>query len=203
MNKKILFLDVCGTITPENTTYGFFNSIQIKAPRLIALINKFTWNVFKFDISRRYLILKLNGIDYTSLRGMASKYINNIKYNQEVMDVVGAYKNNGFEVILLTATLDFIADEIASKFNFDGVISSKLKYKSEFCCGNIEKDILDSKLKEVSCLMENEEIITAMISDNYGDIELMRLCDDSLGISYNRKASYFWCKNKIKELYLG
>ena len=63
MKKKILLLDLCGSLVKENTTFAFlerFDYVRRKSLIFISLylIYKFT----KFDLLRRWAIAKLKGV---------------------------------------------------------------------------------------------------------------------------------------------
>lgn len=59
----------------------------------------------------------------------------------------------------------------------------------------LSEDLLDNKLASVSHLFGFH---TAIISDNYGDYELMLYCDERIAIAHSDKDTRYWDNKKIK-----
>ncbi|MFR3121453.1 MAG: haloacid dehalogenase-like hydrolase [Proteus mirabilis] len=198
--KKILLLDICGTITSKNTTIDFINYIGFKPSHIKLLIGKIMWKFFHNDILRRWYLLELKGIDKKELETLAEKYIAQLKFDKEILKYISYLQENGYDIYIISATLDCIANEISKIVNSKRIYSSELSFKNNVCCGSLKKDLLDKKLIELYKDNIFYNNITLTISDNEGDLDVMKHSNYSIAVVRNKKKQSFWKKKNILSL---
>ncbi|MEX9950244.1 haloacid dehalogenase-like hydrolase [Providencia alcalifaciens] len=197
--KKILLLDICGTITEKNTTIDFIKSLGHDLPPYKKIFGRVLWRVFKIDYLRREYIKKLFGYENEYLKIKSQEYINNLYYDEVVIKYVYYLKNNGFDIYLISASLDIITSSISNKFGFNCLISSELDFNENLCSGKLKSDALDKKESMISDDIFESRNITCIISDNFGDYQLMKMCTYPFAISRNNNAERYW---KDKNIYI-
>lgn len=194
-SRKILFLDICGTITRENTTLGFLKFIGITPSFIDLVIGRILWRMFSYDYLRPRLLKKLKNISQVDIYRLSEKYVSSLKFQKDVLHYVRKYQSEGYEVVIVSATLHPIAKYIAQRLGASDCFSSKLAFKKGQCKGMLSEDLLANKLASVSHLFGFH---TAIISDNYGDYELMLYCDERIAIAHSDKDTRYWDNKKIK-----
>ncbi|MEQ1965769.1 HAD-IB family phosphatase [Xenorhabdus nematophila] len=196
MNNKILLLDICGTITKDNTTMKYLETIGIKPKYYERVLGSVLWRFFSIDYLRKKILKQLKGCKIEQLSDAAKEYVASMSFNNEVLEKVEEYRRNGYEIILVSATLDVIASEIAQRIKAKGYYASSLQIRNGICSGRLEIDLLNNKTSYVEHLLK--ENTTLMISDNLGDLSLMIRCNQCLAIVCNDRNKKFWINKDIK-----
>lgn len=226
MGMKIAFVDLDGTLVALNTTYSFVIYVLKKKKRFLDLIKLYilTHILIKFFIFARFINLRayylsmLKGLHRDEIREMAKSFIEEIAYSslhEEILDLINKLKNNGYKIILLTATIEEIAEAFVKKIGLiDDFYSSKLKFEKNMCLGVLEYDLLFNKKVLVSELVESNKCDTNscfFISDNPEDLEAMKyvgnpvvVLDDKMKIQYWRNAisknNIIMVKPKVRDI---
>src|SRR5687768_6540713 len=125
---KLAVIDICGTLYDSNTTIDFIRwySRKDKPGFLLSLVdtwgfkflNKVLYRLFKLDLIRAIKIQKLKGLSKADLDALSELFYQEILLERKRHDIhaqVAEFEKRGYHVILASATLDFIAEKIASK----------------------------------------------------------------------------------------
>ncbi len=199
MQKKILYLDLCGTIVKENTTFDFlykFGYINKNSVRYILL--RLLYKIIRVDLIRKHAINSIAGVGYDILIKQSREYISMCSINSQVMTLINEYRRNGYEIIIVSASLDFIVSGFAEMLNVDQYHGTELEYIDKICTGIIVNDLLDAKEKVVRVPSCKDHYV--MISDNFGDMNVMRGMSESIPVVYNYKQKKFWLENGFTSL---
>lgn len=185
--RKIILLDICGTIYRSNTTFDFLdyffaNNIRYKLfcllfrCRLARLVNKVIASLCKYDFLRVFSVKFLEGYTEQEIMQKAEYFCNKIleyKKQDKVIEIINLNIDKQNRIIIVSATLDCVAFHVAKALGIDEHYASELEYRNNICTGKISNDLLDCKLVKI-----REKGITPpfemTISDNFTDIELMK-----------------------------
>ncbi len=205
--RKLILVDICGTLYKENTTFLFLDncfggSVKYIARKKITLkiINKIMLELFKFDLIKFFSLKKLIGISQRALYIEAAKICRSkLTENTEIHKFIDHKKQDGYDIVLVSATIDPVASYVSKSLGFR-CISSKLKYNNDICLGVLEDDIFFTKHKTVSELLLKYDLVE-MITDNKTDLPLCQKCDRFYGVSYSKKETHFWNDNGAYKVY--
>lgn len=207
MMSKVSIFDICGTLYRSNTTFDFldyylndsklYHIYRILYRCLLwRLFNKFTKHTIQYDITRSIAIYFLKGHSKKELLKAAQSFYNlelQKKENKRVIELL--YKlnsNNKNQVIIASATLDFIAETIATNLNCKIYYSTTLSYKNEICKGTIRNDLLGKKMNVLSHHKPFENVYT----DDITDCPVLSLSKNKYIIVYPRTINKW--KNIVK-----
>lgn len=183
----IFFIDICGTLYRSNTTFDFLDfwfkqelwykrMKQLRRFRVIGFANSLCSRLFHIDILRRYAISHLRGYRKDELRQMSKLFYDehlSTVINNDVVKIIEDKRKQGCELIAVSATLDFIAEEICQRLNIPKQFSSTLGYdKDGICIGRLTKDWLACKLnnlKQQGYCPPYDYVIT----DNFSDSDVI------------------------------
>ena len=212
LQNKVFLVDICGTLFKSNTTmdfmrFHFSNTKWLKfinkilKIRLICFINSRIYKYLNIDIIRAYCIRQLRGYSRDDLARMTTiyydEYLSKVK-NDTVIDLIYQKKEKGLKLVLVSATLDCIAFEISKRLNIPTMLSSKLAYKKDSCCGTLEEDLLGKKLFYL-CKYGYIKPYSCVITDNYSDLDIIKECESAYLVHYkgakNRWQSLLDLKN--------
>lgn len=197
MDKKIVIVDICGTIYDANTTMTFLDYSFNKDKRYYILrkltrffffraLNHFIFRFFHYDLIRTILIFFLKGKSKKELNELVEQYYNNYLHQRKQIEpysIIKSYLNdNSYRIVIVSATLDCIASKVAKEMGINEYLSSTLMYKDNICLGKFQTDLLNNKLSElIKCGYKAPYEMT--ISDNYSDACLMNLSNISYIVS--------------------
>ena len=201
--KKIMYLDVCGTLFDSNTTFDFldfyltgFNKYMVRFLRkffFFKVLNKISLSIFNFDFVRCLAVYFLKGVPKSELNFEARRFIAGLNEIQEVFNYIDKNYRDIEQVFLLSASLDFIVEEVCLYYDFSGSFSSSLTYDDNMICkGTISNDLLFSK----STILEKHLIncYKIFITDNYSDASSAEYVDEFYPVLRvgDKKAMSFW-----------
>lgn len=214
-SKKIFLIDICGTIYRSNTTFDFIRFLfarerwfrrmqRVRKHRIVGFLNMKIHQYFHIDIIRQYAISKLNGYSEEELTKMTSEfydaYLTKV-INTDVINLIEQKREDGFVLLLVSATLDCIANEVANRLCITQQYSSELEYKDGVCQGRLKTDFLATKLKILrrkDICLTNMEVIT----DNYSDKDLIKVSKHAYLVQYldkKDKWNHFLDKKTLKK----
>lgn len=202
---KLALIDICDTLYSSNTTFdfikwmsgkpggggifGFLKKIPVKA------VNKILFLLFRIDIPRWIVIRRLNGLSKDELLLLANRFYEEFlvpRKKKEVHLILQDLKEQNYDLILVSATLDFIAETIAGKLYIDKFFSTQLYYDNNICKGKIKSDLLGRKERLIIPIIHQyNEVIT--VTDNKSDLPLIKLSSRSIVVSDKKNVS-FWKK---------
>lgn len=185
-SKKIILVDICGTIFDSNTTFDFLDTMLTTSSyrRYRSISKTLFWRVFNklcvvilgIDLTRKIAVRYLKGYTENELLLMSEKFYEvflSKRYKYKVLDLIKSLqKNVDNRLILISATLDCIASVIARNLNIMDVISSELIYDKAQCTGKLKTDLLGNKLKELK-LNGIIPLYEMMITNDYSDIDVI------------------------------
>lgn len=182
---SIILLDICGTLYASNTTFDFLDfHVRTRQYRMFRrLTRKVIWRAFNkllfqttgLDLTRRMAVRFLKGSSRIQLKAAAdafyAEWLQKRTYDA-VHSLVKGFQEMGKTVVIVSATLDFIAQKVADSMGVNIWYSTCLEYNDDRCAGRIQVDLLAKKL----AFLTNQGIqppFFATITDNYSDMELI------------------------------
>lgn len=197
MPNNVILIDICGTLFQSNTTFDFLDFFvknqsykyfrKIMQTRIWHYFNSIIYRITNIDLSRKIALNYLKGINKKELLQKAdefySQYLEQRKI-KEVWQLIDTLKNDTSTPILVSGTIDPIAQIVSEKINIPIFISSQLAYKNNICQGKLKIDALHSKSK----LLFEQNINSPyqhIITDNPGDITLIKQCNSATIVIYN------------------
>ena len=191
---KVFLIDICGTIYRSNTTLDFvrfFWGDDVKVRIMLSLpfriLSRLMYYAIRWEPLRFCLIRMLKGKSHEELRIMAETFHKEFlcrRINNDVISKIEKKRQQGYTLVLLSATLDIIAEEVSKQFNIPHVISSMLDYDDDgICLGRLRRDLLHDKhgaLKKEGYAHPYDGIIT----DNYTDASLIEKSNEAYLICY-------------------
>lgn len=199
----VILIDICGTLFNSNTTFDYVDYVFKEDKRyhfkkvilnniILRKLNSLIFRISGFDIKRYYLIRLLKGKSIEDLKAKVVLFYDEIlreRRNVEVLEQIN--KMSGYKIIV-SATLDIIAQEISSRMNVDAFFASKLAFLNNICTGNLLSDLLNNK----DSILINNGIYPpyyAVISNDYTDIQLFKNSVNCFIVSKNKNISA-WMK---------
>ena len=200
MGKKIIVFDICGTLFQSNTTFDFLDYYLLTNKKyqkykkifktlLWRCFNKFLRNYFNLDLTRVIAITFLKGVSRNQLLECTEQFYDNCllaKSNREVVQTLTNYcLRKDCRVILLSATIDVVAETIANKLNCAEFYSTQLEYSSKgVCLGNIQKDLLGKKKQVLKDLNINQ--VDLFYTDDITDVPVLEVTKNKKIIAYSK-----------------
>lgn len=183
-NRKYAFFDVCGTLTKNNNTEDFV---------------RLATNTTKLK-NRELLIGQLNGLSDKELMKTARTYIEYLKENElfsrEILKKLRDYKDNGFCVHLLSASIHYPIKAIAEYLGVEWS-ASKAEVVEGKCSGKLEYDLLDCKYVALDKIKNVDYKKSVFYTDNPGDkIIFDRFQKENIFFIDNRLNEEIDCVNK-------
>ena len=177
--KNLYLFDICGTIYRSNTTFDFleFYLKENKRFRLYRAIYKsFFWKIINralrswlhYDLTRILALRFLKGTSYSELSKQAKLFtevylsqVRNIEIYNTIEHLISIDKS---KVLLVSATIDVVAEAVADSLHCEQYYSTALEYKDGACTGKMVKDLLGNK-----CMFLNEKGILHQIKSFFTD----------------------------------
>lgn len=164
------FLDYMFVSNPHYQRYR-----KLRKLLFIRALNKISLRMLHVDPIRAYGISFLRGYTKQELQEHAEKfyydYLTPHKIN-ESWAIIDTYRKPKYSLVIVSATLDCVANVIAEKLGVDKCYSSTLEYDNSTCKGKLDNDLLLSKLQYL--YKQGMRPPYAMtISDNYSDLNLL------------------------------
>lgn len=214
MKKKIVVFDICGTLFKSNTTFDFLDYVLVsnkKYQLYKKIFGLFIWKFFNkllrqicdLDLTRIIAISFLKNYDREDLRKKANCFYDKclvLKSNINVINILNAYRQNlPCRIIILSATIDIVAEVIAKKLKCTEFYSTQLKYSNGICSGVIQNDLLGKKKNKLKVL--NIEQIDAFYTDDISDTPVLEVAHKKVIItSHKQKNKWMKIVNKKKWL---
>lgn len=198
MQPSLVIVDICGTLFSSNTTFDFLDYyIQKKSYRLFRKFSRrFIWKafnkccmaIFGKDVTRIIAVKYLKGHSRVVLeKAVDDFYTNRLKplEHSEVTNLVKHLKQEGNTIMLVSATLEFIAARIAKELNIGTYYATGLMYDNERCLGTIDRDLLGGKLDYLHSIGIIPPFAVT-ITDDLSDMPLLSASDLGVVVSKER-----------------
>lgn len=198
-NSKILLIDICGTLYQSNTTFDMLNLYFGRQPlyrfikilrrsKITGFVNNMIFRLFHVDIIRKIVIRYLNGLPKEKIADMTEEFYKSFlldRINKQSFEVIESYRKEGSGLIIVSATMDCIANCVAKHNDIHEVLSSKLHFTNEVCDGYLYDDLLGTKMRHFKELGLNKPY--DIITDNYSDNDLIKEAKKAYLIQYKDK----------------
>lgn len=210
---KVAVFDVCGTLYNSNTTFDFLDSYfsENKRYRLfrkiselfpVKVLNHYIYKYIKIDMIRVYGTRFLKNHTTDEIQAYSRSFVHEYlrgKIKKEIVSLLDDYKKDGYEIVLMSGSYEFIIKEVSAYFEVSHFYASKLDISKEIHTGKYENDILLSKLQ---LLKEEFPTISELIvvSDNKTDLDLMLASNQAFAVCNKKKHFKFWKENNNKKI---
>lgn len=188
MARKVLVVDLCGTIVTKNTTHEFFKSREMPAYRriiastLLSSVGTKVFSLFPGDLQRKFVIKCLRGLSRKILHARARAFAERLLSEAargEVINEINQWQAQSLPVVVASASLDFIVHEFARALGAETFVATRLVYgPTGICLGRIQSDSTGRKLDELRALLGRQEFEFDVITDNPEDVDLMEKADN-------------------------
>jgi len=157
---RIAIIDICGTIFRSNTTFDFVDYVHRDDFRY-KIVRKFTqllpikiilaliYRCLKVDVIRKWMIGCLKGLSISELYSLCEGFYDDYLLHRINLNVISRIKSLQANVILVSATLEPIAETIYKRLNADDFYASELDFVDEITTGKLSKDLLGVKLEKI------------------------------------------------------
>ncbi|WP_413506110.1 hypothetical protein [Photobacterium phosphoreum] len=206
MNNSVLFVDICDTLYPENTTVGFVyyvmesNGIKLNSyfsSKILKSINSVVYKVFNIDLFRYFLISKLEGFSKKELEYYAESYICTLQKNKRVSKIIDNYIIKGFDIEFHSASLEPVVQAVSNIYMAKHYSASLLSYNNNRCEGKMKLDMLGNKKIEIYKSSKKYNF-SVFITDNKSDYSCYEYCDKFIAVIPKGKTSVFWEKKDVE-----
>jgi len=201
MKEKMVIIDICGTLYDSNTTFDFLDFCiksrsylffrRLSKTLMWRAFNKACMSLMRSDVTRALAVGHLRGLSEETLKHEADTFYNDVLVHLErkkVLQKVRDYLSEGCRVVLVSATLDFIAKTIAEKIGIQEVYATELNYEEGICMGSIRTDLLSGKY-EYLMSMGFKTPFDVTITDDFSDWKLLKESVESMVVSRHEQVA--------------
>lgn len=195
MSKKVF--DVCWTMYRSNTTFDFIDFVVSKNSKsffyyllkfpITKILILVVGRIIGRDIYRFFYIKLLKGYSFQYLNGLSRDFYYDFLVNKKInytFDLFNQFSDKD-EVILCSASLDIIVEQIATQLKVR-YVASKLCFANNICTGLLDSDLLGNKLE----LFEMDKI-DLVVTDNLSDLELVKNSKRAVILSTTKNVNYW------------
>lgn len=190
MNKKLVIFDLDGTLFYGNSTFDFIRFVKkddhtymdfIKRYKYMRIYNKICFLFFKYDWYKKKSVRFLQGYSKSELSMLAEQFYMEVLSKKKIEEVYGMieyYRKKGYQIAIMSATLDIIADIAGSKLSVDYIYATPLVFNNDkMATGCYVNDLLHDKMNIFNQEIKDnfDEII--FYSDNKEDVKLLKQVD--------------------------
>jgi HAD superfamily phosphoserine phosphatase-like hydrolase len=207
----IAVFDLCGTLYDSNTTFDFLDfyfhaNSQYQRERNVMrtapfrALNRLSRYLTKREIIREKLIRFLHDIPRRTLLEAAAQFAKSELENKridKVHELLDRYRAEKTKTILMSASLDFIVEEIAKMLSFDNFHATSLEYVNGVCTGRIKYDLLFHKAEIFFKTYGINEPFDVITNDRY-DSDLVGKAGKAYIIADGR-ANNYW-RNRFSQV---
>lgn len=195
---KIVAVDICGTLYSCNTTFSYLNwkykdNNKWKCFRRLMrcmiwkILNAISVKCLNIDITRRVAISFLKGERRSEIYSDVEHFYQEVlvyRQNEEIIKKVNAFNNlEEYDVVLVSATLDCIAEVVAGHLGIKKYYASELAYLENMCEGRIVTDYLSKK----NMLFLGKHKPFVVITDDLSDKNIIDLSVEAIVVAYPSK----------------
>jgi HAD superfamily phosphoserine phosphatase-like hydrolase len=158
--RKVAAFDVCGTLYRSNTTFDFLDfhfsdrpfrraSLRLlRGARPFVYLN-YAWNrLFHRDLIRLYGVRLLRHEPLDRLRASAAAFVREVLSARRIEPVFGLlehYREEGYAIVLVSASLDFIVEAVAAAVGAQAHFGSTLRTRDRAVSGGLLADLRHAK----------------------------------------------------------
>lgn len=174
-NKKIAFLDFCGTVVSKQTGNAFVYYVKRNLPSIYMHFKSKKSKLFikigrffnkKFYDKWQILSLTKNVLQKDMERLGFNFYIEEVRpyFISQVLEEIETLKKDGYEIYIVSGGYDTYLKHFVDEFNLNGLFCTKIKYKNNRST---------AKPEGLDCMCNNKKII---IEEHFGKENLIN-CD--------------------------
>lgn len=183
---KIIFTDLDGTLTLKDTYTKFvLQHLRIT----IILKNAFTL----LSMYIRHTLGKINDDDVKKITfGMfftgydkdkdIGNFAKEIPWNTKVLKLIEDKRQEGYKIIIVTASPDVYVKHVCEYLGYDGFISTQTLDDGRYLSGEFKGEVCNfgEKPKRITAFLDGEKPThTISYGNSSGDFEMLRWCDES------------------------
>jgi HAD superfamily hydrolase (TIGR01490 family) len=184
--QKIIFTDLDGTLTLKDTYTKFL--LQNLTPSLVL---KNSWNLLSMVVQHSLKTLGDDGVkmrtfkmffDGYDTRKPFDDFVKTIPWNTKVLDMIEQKRQEGYKVIIVTASPDVYVTHVCKHLGFDGFICTKTQKKGDLLNGEIDGKIcnFEQKPQRINEFLNQEKPEhTISFGNSSGDYAMLEFCDES------------------------
>lgn len=203
----MIISDVCNTLYDSNTTFDYIKFVLEKENQLKKLkkVNSFDGkyhprNIFSYvlnklvgiDYAKSLAVKQLKGLSKEELDAYAVQFFNEVLSKKQINIVFKKIKSlNEEHIVLASASLEPIIQEISNRLNAKSYACSTLEYDNGISTGKIKQEAKGKKLD----LLKEKMVLSndyTFISDNFSDKNIMKTSSNPIAVVYNEKSNHFW-----------
>ena len=193
--QKIIFTDLDGTLTLKDTYTKFllqnltFGVVVKNAWNLVSLLVMHTLKKLDDDaVKMRTFKMFFDGFDTTIV---FDEFVKSIPWNPKVLKLIEEKREEGYRVVIVTASPDVYVTHVCKHLGYDDFISTKTQKEGIYLNGEIDGKICNFKEKPkriLEFLNGQTPQHTISYGNSSGDYAMLEFCDES----------YFVKKQNIK-----
>lgn len=213
--KQLYIFDLCGTLYKSNTTFDFLDFYFLDKSRSYRftrklfktipwrLFNRFCMMLFDLDLTRKICIRQLRKYTKEQLSQMADHFVKtflNGKKLHVTQDLLHQAQANHQEVMIMSASLDFIVAAAAKELHVTRFYSSELEYDGDICTGKLQTDLLGKK----SILCNSSQILlkdAVVITDNLSDHDIVSLAGEAHIVCAAKHVRFWERISSVRQIY--
>ena len=169
--QRIVFLDVCGTLTKTNNTFDFI-AFVVKEDGLRSLLLK----LVKLFGARSAAVGFLKGYSVKDIESKSKEYVAALEkrglFNKEMLKVIEDARIRGARLIFLSASIDPPVKEIAKRLGVPECYTSELEVAGGLYTGRIARDLLGRKELALNSIGGFSKDSSVFYTDNEEDLAL-------------------------------
>jgi len=183
---KIIFTDLDGTLTLQDTYTKFifanlkFATVFKNIPTLLGMLIKYGFKIYNDDdVKKTTFKMFFKGYD-TEIS--LTPFVESIPWNREVLSRIAAKRQEGYSVIIVTASPDIYVKHVCAYLGYDGFIATKTLENGRYCSGEFDGEICNfaQKPKRIGEFLEGvEPMHTLSFGNSSGDFAMLEFCDES------------------------
>lgn len=201
---KIIFLDLCGTLVKENTTFDFFNKKVLPRKsfflrllwrsKLIQLVTKlFSICKIKCDLTKIICLYIMRGYSEAELKYLANSYIDSLSWRSDILNKIEKIVQYGYKPVIVSASLPFLVEAVSNHLMIATYVSSTMEFKNGSFTGRLLTDLQGNKVDVLANYNAEKSIF---ITDNLDDVLCKSVVNYFIAVTDVENLLY-WKKNKV------
>lgn len=183
---KIIFTDLDGTLTLKDT-YTKFVLQNLKISVVLSNISTL-WNIWidhrtgkinDDDVKKITFGMFFTGYDKdTNINDFAKE----IPWNSKVLALIEAKRQEGYKIIIVTASPDVYVKHVCAYLGYDGFISTQTIDDGKYLTGEFNGEVcnFEEKPKRILEFLDGETVEhTISYGNSSGDYAMLEWCDES------------------------
>ncbi|ASV56071.1 hypothetical protein LJPFL01_2708 [Lelliottia jeotgali] len=203
--RKVIFLDLCGTLVKENTTFDFFNKHILPKQKLIyKLIWKFkiaqiitkscSIMSFNFDLTKQFCLFMMKDYSLNELKQEADCYTKSLNWRYDILRKVDILRRDGYEPIVVSASLSFIVKSVCEYLKISTYYGSELAIQNGCSAGYLKLDLQGNKNDIIASVICSKSIF---YTDNIDDLACKDIVNYFIAVTTTRNVAY-WKDNGVR-----